>query len=41
MWHDREMVESLFDEESNDPVRVEDEVCPLSIFVTDHREEGY
>ena len=35
LWNDREMVETFFDEETNDAVGVEEEVAPGSIFVSD------
>jgi len=35
-----EMVETLFDEETDDAVGVEDEVAAVGVFVADHGEEG-
>lgn len=40
MLDDREVVEAFFDEEADDAVGVEDEICAGSAHVADHGEEG-
>lgn len=40
MRHDGEMVQALLDEQTNDAIGVEDEVCALGVFVPDHCQKG-
>lgn len=40
MWNHGEMIETFFNEETNDSVAVEDEVGSLRALVSDHSEES-
>lgn len=39
MSYDGQMIEAFFDEESDNAVRIEDEICAVCILVTDHAGE--
>ena len=40
MLDNGQMVETLLDEKTNDAIRVKDEVSALSVFVSDHSQQG-